>query len=734
MRKKKTRLRISEISLSALIVACLFVVARFHSRLAIGGGIAHIDGDEPSFYAARTGGGNNGDDGGALCHRIASALDPSSWPDVVYHKDRRGDTGGRPGQYDVNKFNSVEEEDEVARSTVDEFNKLRTAILTPQLLDLGLSTGRLGPARAFAGRLRTLLDERGGGQSSSLIIAVFGTSFTIGSNCGESTVQTGEDCAWPMRLARRFDDIFPRDANSSSLVEWRMLQENAQGSVNIAQKLPMILDEFRYRNATPDVILLDNTISDSRYGVAKPWFEAVVRAFLQSFPDVVVVSLIDAVPAFVDMPGNSEYNDVFTGWLRRVQAHYGLAVVDVASMVRHLRLHVNKTNGSSDHGDIIRRSIDNYRQRQQRQHPVIDGAYKDGDSDIVDLLWPQASDLITANGTLLHEFDQRTQQGEVYWLNFLPRTRKTKVAWYPQNHPPWATHQYVADAVMHALLSVVNVGLGCNGSQGDADDEDDRVGGKGRMGNSSSTILEETVSPQETLNDCFICHSPTTKIDAKSPHHEGGLSVANLTSTIGHDNDYNAAVAVTCGDWKWITDTRHRSGWQSDKHGSLIRFRLRMSKDKFPTLSLVYMRSHESFGSLMVTFRAVSRKEANGSSPPSLLGCDDIDKFRDIGWEGGFDTGGKYSNDSTLIPSLELDGTLSKYSLWETVVFPGKISYWDVNTERPWYLLNRTVLSRMTIAGDNDEDGVEYVDMYVMNPHQWDRNRRRVKIQVVTSC
>ncbi len=131
----------------------------------------------------------------------------------------------------------------------------------------------------------------------------------------------------------------------------------------------------------------------------------------------------------------------------------------------------------------------------------------------------------------------------------------------------------------------------------------------------------------------------------------------------------------------------------------------------------------------MVTLRAVSRKEAIEPSPSSLLGCDDADKFRDIGLEGEFEIGGKYSNDSTLIPSLELDGYTPQYSLWEMVVFPGKLDYWDVNAARPWYLLNRTVLSHMMMTDSSHEDAVQYVDLYVMNPSE-----RRIKVQIVSSC
>ena len=741
----------------AILVPAWFLSAarlRMHYLTIVAGGISPPDYGRPAAREHDDGGG-----GALLCRRIASSLDPSSWPDVTYHKDRGAPGGGDllggapPLGYDSDRFKSVEEEDDNARSTVGEFNALRGAVLTPRLLDSGFSTGRTGPARAFAARLRASLEPlssssgRRGRRRRPLIVAVFGSSFTVGSNCGESSIQAErDDCAWPARLARRFDDIFtrgggensnttPSSSSSSSsspvLVEFRMYQENAQGSANIAQKLPSVLDDFRNRNEIPDAILLDNSITDLGYGMGKPWFEAVVRALLQSYPDAVVLSLVDAVPQYVDMPGNRDYKRKYAKWMRRVQEHYGLAVVNVADMVRHLRLlaanaNANGTSGGGDHhhDDTVRRSIGDYRQRQRRQHPaVVDGgAYKNENSDVVDLLWPQADVMITSDGAILRDGDYMQNWREVYFLNFLPLTRKTKIAWYPQNHPPWPTHQYVADAVMRALLGVAHAGLGCGGGGDD---------GNGRVGrNSSSSLSEETVSPRETLENCFICRSPTTRIDAKSPHHAGGRSVANLTSSApaARDDDHRAAVAVTCGDWRWTTDARKRSGWQSDRRGSLMRFRLGIGNGgELPTLSLTYMRSHESFGRFLVTFRAVSRREANGPSPPSLLGCHDVGKFRDIGGGGDFDAGGKYSNDSTLIPSLELDGTRAQYSLWETVVFPGKIDNLDVNSRRPWYLLNRTVLSMM--GGSNDEDVVEYVDLYLMNP-----NERRIKVQVVTSC
>jgi hypothetical protein len=705
---------------------------------------------------------NDSNDDNKVCKAIASSLLPSSWSDIVYHKDRAGMTGDpNPNAFDDGKFSSVEEDNEQARSTIHEFNILRHEVLNEQLLNVGVrSTGRIHPARAFAKHLKSLLDgeqHQQQQQQRRLIIAVFGNSFTIGSNCGESSVQSGEDCAWPMRLSRRFDELFQQrgggggnSSSSSSLVEWRMYQENAQGSANIAQRIPSLIDEYNNRNVTPDVILLDNTIGDQMYGIARPWFEAVVRAFIDAFPDTVLVSMVSAIPAMVNVSGNNQYDTKFPPWLHEVQNHYGLAVVDFAMMVQHLRLHNNNDIGVN-HGTAIQRSIKEYQQRRQQltyhyasippneEEILFTSTYTNSNNTIVDILWPQSDEMISINGKIFRDMiDGDVDDGGVYWLNYLPLTRKTKPAWYPQNHPPWSTHQYVADTVMYALLQIVNVGLGCADGQGIdvvADDDDDG-------GDDDYSFMDETVSPSDKLDDCFICRTPLTKMDAKSPQYIDGQLMTNLL-----DDDYDGTInpiTVTCGDWKWITDKRKRSGWQSDQRGSLIVFRLQIGNNtQLPTMSLTYMKSHQTFGNLMVTFRPVSKKDAKLMS--SLLGCDDVERFRDLGWEGDFDIGGKFANDSTIIPSLLIEGWIPQYSLWETIVFPPDIDYHNVNVEQQFKLLQKTLSKYWKLSaldGDSrtfmefkddenrfDDDIVEYIDLYVMNPED-----SRVKIQVVTAC
>lgn len=323
--------------------------------------------------------------------------------------------------------------------------------------------------------------------------------------------------------------------------------------------------------------------------------------------------------------------------------------------------------------------------------------------------------------------------GEVYWLNYLPLTRKTKGAYYPQNHPPWSTHQYVANTVMHALLQIANVGLECTESQEDNDTKAniwyDNVEWENR------SFMNETVSPSDKLNECFICKSPLAKIDAKSSLYTNGQHM--MTNLLGDDSiniTTDANVMVTRGDWQWVTDKRKRSGWQSDQKGSLILFRLKIDNDKkLPTKSLTYMKSHQMFGNLMVSFRPMTRNEANRTF--SLLKCNDVDKFRDLGWMGDFDIGGKYANDSMIIPSLLFEGKIPEFSLWETIVFSPMIDYYDVNARQAFTLLKLTLSefwqetvewSLVYKGNKNQPNIVEYIDLYVMNPED-----TRVKIHLV---
>ena len=635
---------------------------------------------------------DDGHDDASFCQKIISMLDIGSWPDVIYHKDRDDYSSD---YFDSRFVSSSEEDDSQARATIDAFNQFRSTVLTPQLLKEGFQPGRKYPIRRFADRVRLLEASMSTEQQPSprpLRILVFGSSFTIGSNCGESTAQEANDCAWPGRLARRFN---------ASFVEWNMYQENAQGSVNIAHKIPSIVNEFFDENTSPDAILLDNTIID--LGMNRPWFEAVVRAFIKHFPGTVLVSIVDAVSHFTDNPEGGDHSR----WLYDVQTHYGLTVVNIGKMSR-LQRHVNTST-------YIQRSVVEEAKRIYREHPASGDNY-DENNTILDLIWPQADHMKSGNGSVYYD-SEANGGGEVYWSQFIPWTRKTKPANYPGNHPPWVTHQYVADAVMHGLLNLVTIGSECR-----ADDDDYSFDET-----LESSVLEASVATMEEINAAFICEAPVTRIDAKSPPYVDRV-IANLTS-INNDteipSDGGDTVALVCGDWQWITDDRSRSGWQSNEYGSIIRFRLKVSTEKLPTISITYMRSYETFGNVRVTFHPVSRKDLKENpSPPPVFGCNDIHKFLTD------------ENGTVAVPSLEMDGYQQQFTSWSTAVFPHQGDWSDLNS-RPYHeLLRDTVLSQMQKSEDesivvDEDDAVEYVDLYVINTNTY---RMRIKIQIVTSC
>jgi hypothetical protein len=302
----------------------------------------------------------------------------------------------RNKNFDSTKFSSVEEDDTLARSAVSKFNELRSSVLTRQLVEVGFSLGDSYRAKTFA----TRIVQTSQGKNQPVVFFVFGNSFTIGSNCGESSAQNSGECAWPGRLRKRWMGVVTPGlckigTGNYCKVEWHMMQENAQGSVNIAQKIPAILCEFSSKNTTPDAIFLDSSQSDP-HNNRKPWFEAIVRVFTKSYPAALIVSLINGSPDLL-MPVE------FVEHAHKVQKHYGLATVDIAKMVKVLQ-----------------------------------------QNNSVDLLWPQASSMALSNGTEIMgdpADNYARPNSPVFWANFLPKVHKTKYAYYPQNHPPWITHQ-----------------------------------------------------------------------------------------------------------------------------------------------------------------------------------------------------------------------------------------------------------------------------------------------------
>jgi len=406
-----------------------------------------------------------------------------------------------------------------------------------------------------------------------------------------------------------------------------------------------------------DVIILNNGITDSVF--TEPWLEAVIRCLLQHFPQILIISLIDGLP---DLVGNGDKfkQDRVQQWIR-TQDHYSVTRIDFAKMSRLLR-------SSND-----------------ERYKILRERYPDSS-----LLWPQVDNMMYANGTFMdyEEVSPRPNGLPIYWANYTPRVEKRKHAYYPANHPPWTTHQYVADSILYTMIRLLKNGIGCDEN---AKTERDRIVTK-------PSLPDVTVANKKVLERFFVCEKPKDTIDARVNH-----SVVNGTNSSGV-SARDAPVVVTCGDWKWVTDERKRSGWQSENPNSLIRFRLKVSE--IPTISFTYMTSHSSFGAFQVTFQPISK---TNSSAQELMTCKDVNKF----------------DNYTLLPSATLVGKREEFSLWETVIFSGKLDSHNHDLNK---FMKEAVIDKIGEVKD-----VEYVDMYIKNTrHVFDRSR--VKIQRVSSC
>jgi len=430
-----------------------------------------------------------------LCASIETSLDTQSWPPIRYHKDRDSKDG-----FVRDWFASVEEDDTDGRATIAEYNRIAASdnpVLTRQVLDHGIALGNDYRALSFLQKLAA------SSQAAPVNIAVFGNSFTIGSNCAESTVNLGDSCAWPSRARRRLNEVLSLVGggnNSTVFIDWHMWQENAQAAVVIANKLPGFIDFFSSRNKTVDAILIDTSMTELKS--SEPWFEAVIRAFHEVFPNTMVISIIDGKRDFVtpDKPGLDprliRFQVDYLQWIRDIHEKYQVTVVDIAKMV----------------------VLDNTNQNVTKP---------------VDRLWPQSLFMTDGHGVrhnekyMLRLYNEMHKMGnEFYWTNFIPRVRKKVHANYPNTHPPWPTHQYVADTVTQALLRTAN--RACNLRK-----EKKQV--------APSIVPVDTVSEPEKLQACSICLKPLTSIDAKKPPEN------------------ESVVTNVCGDWKWITDERNRA-------------------------------------------------------------------------------------------------------------------------------------------------------------------------------
>ena len=116
------------------------------------------------------------------------------WAPVVFHGER--ETSESLPEIDARFTPDGDADEATGFRAVDDFNEMEPI----PALGKAYVPGSSHRASSLARRAAT--DE-------PLHFAVFGNSFTIGSNCGESTTQHQRDCAWPARMARRLRELRP---------------------------------------------------------------------------------------------------------------------------------------------------------------------------------------------------------------------------------------------------------------------------------------------------------------------------------------------------------------------------------------------------------------------------------------------------------------------------------------------------------------------------------------------
>ncbi len=162
-----------------------------------------------------------------------------------------------------------------------------------------------------------------------------------------------------------------------------------------------------------------------------------------------------------------------------------------------------------------------------------------------------------------------------------PLVRVTKGAAHPQNHPPWTTHQLLADALARAFF--LEIAAGCTSCRKTTPQNLHPIPSQ-RVDcapGPAPPLPATTVGPADEIASRPICLHARTVLDPAQPSTDVELT----------------------GDWRLNTgsaprdDRGRRSGWLSDKPGSLIRFRVDAAGAQ---LSITYLASFANFGSFRV--------------------------------------------------------------------------------------------------------------------------------------
>ena len=162
----------------------------------------------------------------------------------------------------------------------------------------------------------------------------------------------------------------------------------------------------------------------------------------------------------------------------------------------------------------------------------------------------------------------------------------TKDDWLVRNHPPWPSHQYVADVV-----------AGCMRHHWERHCGDDGEGGEERVhfydDGTPLITIETSLFDRKILEKLDTCDRPVTQWTAVAPLVAAAATAHSITAL--QDGQVH-----TSAEWYKLDDRPGKPAWVSTAIGAVIGFDVTFGA--VPTLSLTYLRSYETLADAEMWF------------------------------------------------------------------------------------------------------------------------------------
>eukprot|EP00929_Paragymnodinium_shiwhaense_P098670 TRINITY_DN6015_c0_g1_i2.p1 TRINITY_DN6015_c0_g1~~TRINITY_DN6015_c0_g1_i2.p1 ORF type:complete len:616 (-),score=69.00 TRINITY_DN6015_c0_g1_i2:894-2741(-) len=372
-------------------------------------------------------------------------------------------------------------------------------------------------------RMQKVLDKLLTGQP--VVVVIIGGSFTKGMGCHDTLNRVERNCNWNSRVMRWFKHAFPK-AN----IDWHDESQGATPSLQFLSGLGAMLGTYQ---ALPDLVILDTLINDAgwpKYGIEGGKINSITgdEAMGAGF-EKLLMSLQEIAPA-------AQLLVVQDGCARCIE-----------------RMHLQKTVTMHHNIPIV-----DYAALTAKYNYATPGQYGK-----IPKAPPRGSKEGPPTRLWIREAYKQWYKG-VIWPNFVPRTEQLSRVPYPEDHPNWVVHQYVADTVVYSLRMMLEDA--CEGNE------------RTKMPPVTSTYWKK-----ESLNKFPACKAPSSYYSARRAFLKDA-SQPSLKPT------------VVKGDWKLFEDRPGKAGWIGTRPGSVLEFPVKTSSLGGGAISVSYLTSYEGVG------------------------------------------------------------------------------------------------------------------------------------------